>query len=117
MVLFFLPGPRLFLTLETASPSTLCRFGDGSSSPELNALSSLEGFEVVEIGELSSKDDDELELENSLSESDKRSESEEIFRAALLRESRSFLDGLEMRLIAVDDSDAMFGCVILRKFR
>lgn len=48
-VLFFLPGPRFFFTLETVPPSILCRFGDGSSSSELNASSSLHGFEVVNI--------------------------------------------------------------------
>ena len=48
-VLFFLPGPQVFFTLETISFSPLCRFGDSWSSLELERSSSwLCGFEVVD---------------------------------------------------------------------
>ena len=97
--------------------SILHHFRDGPSSPELNPPSSLHGLGVADTRVLLSelfKDDEEFELENS--ESDEESDSEDSScRAALSRESNSFLEGLETWLIAVDGSNhTMFGYVILR---
>jgi hypothetical protein len=111
---FILPSPRIFFTLETVSPSPLCCFGDGWSSPELERSSLLHGFEVVDfLSELF--EDDDPELENS--ESENKSEAENpLFIAALSRDSKSFLEGFEMRLIVTATANTIFGCVILRNF-
>ena len=103
-VLFFLPSPHVFFTLETVPSSPLCRFGDVRSSPELERPSSLDGFEAVNTLSELFEDDDDPELENSKSEDESEAE-DPSFRAALFRDSKSFLEGFEMRLITVDNSD------------
>jgi hypothetical protein len=91
-------------TCKLPSEQLLIDFGDGWSSPELEIPSLLHGFEVVNTLSELFEDDDDSELENS--ESEEESEAEDpSFRAALSRDSKSFLEGFEMRLIAVDNSD------------
>ena len=118
-VFFFLPSPCVFFTLETVPPSPLCHFGDGWSSPELEQLSSLDGFEVVNTLSELFEDDDDPKLENS--ESMDESEAEDpSFRAALSRDSKSFLEGFEMWLIVVDNNNHRhlgFGPTRLRLYK
>jgi hypothetical protein len=64
----------------------------------------LHGFEVVDTLSQLFEDDDDPELENSESEDESEAE-DPSFRTALSRDSRSFLEGFEMWLIAVDNSD------------
>ena len=101
-VLFFLPSPRVFFTLETVPSSPLCRFGDVWSSPELERSSSLDGFEAVDTLSELFEDDDDPELENSKSEDESEAE-DPSFKAAFFRDSKRFLEGFEMRPIAVDN--------------
>jgi hypothetical protein len=113
-VLFFFPGPLVLLSLDAA---VLGRFLAGLSSSELKMLSPLlHDFEVgcVGPGSRSSEDKDKVEIDNLESEPEPESESERSI-AILSRDSKSFLEGFGTQLIAVDNSDVMFGCAFLKK--